>query len=66
MVQHVEGMRAYSKHGLSDSKNGQLLLSLIGFIKNILSKERAFDGNLERILEKVVRVKLYCFLIKIC
>ena len=30
MVQHVEGMRAYSKHGLSDSKNGQLVLSLIG------------------------------------
>ena len=30
MVQHVEGMRAYSKHGLSDSKNDQLVLSLIG------------------------------------
>ena len=30
MVLHVEGMRAYSKHGLSDSRNGQLVLPLIG------------------------------------
>ena len=30
MVQHVEGMRGYSKHGLSDSKNRQIVLSLIG------------------------------------
>ena len=30
------------------------------------SKNRALDGNLERICEKVVRVKLYCFLIRIC
>ena len=30
MVQHVEGMRTYSNHGLSDSKNDQLVLSLIG------------------------------------
>ena len=30
MFQHVDGMSAYSKHGLSDSKNGRLVLSLIG------------------------------------
>ena len=30
MVQHVEGMWVYSKHDLSDSKNHQLVLSLIG------------------------------------
>ena len=32
MVQHMEGMRAYSKHGLFDYKNDQLeiVLSLIG------------------------------------
>ena len=32
MVPYVEGMRAYSKHGLSDYKNGkrELVLSLIG------------------------------------
>ena len=32
MIQHVKGMRAYSKHGLLDYKNGQLefVLSLIG------------------------------------
>ena len=30
MVEHVEGMQAYSKYGLSDSKNCQLVLSLIG------------------------------------
>ena len=30
MVQQVEGISAYSKHGLSDSKNGQLVLSVIG------------------------------------
>ena len=28
------------------------------FIKNIAIKKRALDGNLERILEKVIRVKL--------
>ena len=34
--------------------------------RNNSSKKRALDGNLERILEKVVRIKLYCFLIRTC
>ena len=36
MVQHVEGMCAYSKHGLLDSKNGELVLSLIGVYQKCL------------------------------
>ena len=38
--------------------NGQPLLSLIGTFKNIAIKKRALDGNLTRILEKVIRGKL--------
>ena len=30
MLQNVEGMCAYNKHGLTDSKNDQLVLSLKG------------------------------------
>ena len=63
---------AYSKHGLSDSKNGQLMIVtcdsqlVIGIYQYFSTKKRALDGNLERIFEKVVRVKLYCFLIMTC
>ena len=53
MVQHVEGMWVYSKHDLSDSKNHQLVLSLIGiYQKHFQVKKKALDGNLERLLEK--------------
>ena len=64
MVQHVEGMWVYSKHDLSDSKNHQLLLSLRNLSKMFQVKNKTLDGNLERLLEKVVRVKLHCFLIR--
>ena len=63
---------AYSKYGLSDSKNGQLMTGtcdsqlVIRIYQYFSTKKRALDGNLERIFEKVVRIKLYCFLIKIC
>ena len=59
--------RYVRKDGLSNSKNGRLVLSLIGIYQKCFKvKKGALDGNLERILEKVVRVKLHCFLIRIC
>ena len=36
------------------------------FIKNNLSRKRAIDKNFQRILEKVIRVKLFFLLIRIC
>ena len=36
MIEQVEGMWAYSKHGLSDSKNCQFALSLIGIDQKCL------------------------------
>ena len=59
--------RYVRKDGLSNSKNGQLVLSLIGIYQKCFKvKKRVLGGNLDRILGKVVRVKLHCFLIRIC